>query len=493
LGKYDAVIIGAGYGGLTSAALLTQSGAKVVVLEQHYEVGGYVSMFQRGKFHFDVAVHLVSGCEPGGEIHSLYEKLGLLDKIDFIQVSPMYELYLGDTLYNIPSNLDDMAHKLSEWFPDDREAIYQTIDEIKVIGKAGLAFIAGKDIDDPIVGQRLMEIAALPFGEYLANRFAHPHVRLILSSLHPYAGSNIDEVSSIFMMCMMVTYHPGAFYPRGGSQKLSNLLRDYIVDHGGQVLIKRRVEKITYEDSQITGVVDHKGNEYKAPIVISNADMEKTVNQLLGREAFPKLYSENIGKLKPSPSAVILYAGICDEELEHKLSHETFYFPENEMTSEEQYLYNPLDSHSNPCILVCTPSAVDSSLAPKGHSVATFMALCDREVIEQIKREKGKPFLIEHFLTLIEKRIPNLRKSLVVHELATPSTIEHYTLNKNGAVYGWARNFNQAWEQEMGPKSPVEGLYLAGHWNPNAHGVYGACLSGRRVAEIIIEKKLLSL
>jgi prolycopene isomerase len=487
--KCDAVVIGSGFGGLTSAALLAQSGAKVVVLEQHYEVGGFVSMFRRGKFNFDVAIHLVSGCEPGGEVHALYEKLGLLDKIDFVEVSPMYELYLGDTLYTIPSSLDEMAKKLSDWFPQDSESINQTIDEMKIIGKAGLAFIGGENIDDPAVGQRFMEIAPLSFGDYLNNRFSHPHVRLILSSLHPYAGSNIDEVSAIFMMSMLMTYHPGAYYPRGGSQVLSDLLRDYIVDNGGQVLIKRKVEKITYDGTTVTGVLDHKGNEYQAPVVISNADLEKTITHLLDKEVFPESYQENIDKLKPSHSAVLIYAGLRDEDLVSKLPHETFLFPEGQIEKNQQYLYNPLDTESNPCILICSPSAIDSSLAPEGHSVVSFMALCNHETIEKIKQEKGKEFIIDHFLQLIEAKIPNLRKSLVLHELATPSTIEHYTLNQNGAVYGWAKRFDQAWLPDMGPKSPIDGLYLTGHWSPNTHGVYGACLSGRRVAEIIIGEK----
>lgn len=134
--NYDAIIIGSGMGGLTSGALLAKTGMKVLVLEQHYEVGGCASMFRRKNFHFDAAIHLISGCQPGGELYQLYDKLGIRDRIDFIEVDPMYTLRVGNSTYEIPANLDHFQQKLMKWFPEDQFAIFETMEEIKQIGKA---------------------------------------------------------------------------------------------------------------------------------------------------------------------------------------------------------------------------------------------------------------------------------------------------------------------------------------------------------------------
>lgn len=478
--NYDAIIIGSGFGGLIAGALLAHSGAKVLVLEQHYEVGGCVSMFRRGKYQFDVAVHLLGGCEPGGLIHSLYERLGLADQLEFLEVNPMYHLYLGEHHYEIPANLDHLADKMGNWFPQDHAAIKKVIEEIKTIGGA---ILRGDFQSNPQVGLRLMELSTLSFDDYLKDRFHHPHTSLVLSSLHPYAGVNVKQLSTVFMMSMLMSYHGGAYYPRGGSQKMSHLLRDYISAHHGQVLTRKKVEKILYDGTSVQGVVDQKGNEYYAPVVISNADLQTTMTELLGEEFLPDTYQADLQRLTPSHSAVILYAVVKNEGFAKPFPHEMFLFPDHELDNDQKYLYHPLDEKTDPSLLICCPSAVDPSLAPEGHSILSCLAICDQDEVERVRAEKGKEAISEHFLQLIEAKIPGFRERIVLSEFATPATVERYTGNQKGAIYGWLKSKDQPWLSEMGPVTPIPGLYAAGHWTPNVHGVYGACLSGLILAE----------
>ncbi len=58
-------------------------------------------------------------------------------------------------------------------------------------------------------------------------------------------------------------------------------------------------------------------------------------------------------------------------------------------------------------------------------------------------------------------------------------------MNKLGAIYGWNKSYSQRWIADMGPRTPIKGLYLTGHWTRNAHGVYGVMKSGRLTAESI--------
>lgn len=64
--RYDAIVIGSGMGGLTSAALLAKHGSmRVLVLERHYTAGGYTHVFRHGDYEWDVGVHYVG--EVGDE------------------------------------------------------------------------------------------------------------------------------------------------------------------------------------------------------------------------------------------------------------------------------------------------------------------------------------------------------------------------------------------------------------------------------------------
>jgi prolycopene isomerase len=478
--RYDAIIIGSGMGGLTTGALLTQAGKKVLVLEQHYEIGGCASMFRRRQFRYDVAIRLISGCEPGGELYNLYHKLGLMNQIEFIEVNPMYSLRLDNTEYDIPANLDELNQKMIEWFPEDSKAITETIAEIKQIGQALMNESFQKD---PKLLQRVIALNNMSFADYLGNRFRHPHAALLLSSLHFYAGVNLQQLPTLFMMNVMMSYHNGAFYPKGGSQKLTHVLRDYIQSHNGNVLVKRKVEKILYNGSHVQGVIDQKGNEYFAPIVISNADLTLTMKDLLGEEHLPPLYRESLTKLEPSHSAVILYAALKKEGIVKTLPHELFISPAYEsLLDDEHYLYQPENLDSDPFISVSCPSSVENSLAPEDHVVIAVTALTTTKHVQGI----DKKTLEQKFLQLIDKKLPSLTKQIVGYELATPSTIKKFTLSRQGAIFGWGKSMDQQWIAKMGPNTPIKGLYLTGQWTPQIHGVYGTSRSGRKTFEYIM-------
>ncbi|MEW9701473.1 phytoene desaturase family protein [Paenibacillus sp. SI8] len=483
---YDVIIIGTGLAGLTAGALLAEAGANVLMLEQHYVVGGCASSFRRNQFLFDAAIHLVGGCEKGGELHLIYEKLGLSDKIEFMEVDPMYRVQVANDHYDIPANADLLADRMQRWFPEDRQSIRTILAEIKQIGDI---LLKGDFNVDSKTLMRLMEIEKMSFAQYLHGKFKHPHTSKILCSLIGYAGVPASQVSALYMMSLIMSYRGGAFYPRGSSQQMADVLKAYIISKGGEIKVKRRVESIIHNGQEAQGVIDHKGNKYYAPITISNADMMKTYREMLGEAYLPDSYQKRLRELTPSKSAVVLYGAVRDSDPHNKdFMHELFMIPDGDMNDENYFFYDPLKEKYEPWISVCCPSVAESTLAPEGYSVVTFMSMCDADHIEKIREEKGKTFLQEHYVDLLERKLPGIKNKLVLQEFATPRTIERYTLNSKGAIYGWMKSFNQPWMNDMGPETPMKGLYLAGHWTRNVHGAYGVMRSGRQTAEHILSK-----
>lgn len=476
---YDAIVIGAGLGGLTTAALLSNAGLKVLVLEQHTIVGGASSTFRRRKFIFDAAVHLIGGCESGGKLASILEHLGVRDRIEFIPVHPMYTLHIDGKIYDVPANLDHFCDKMIQWFPEDKEQIRAIFDEIQEIGRK----MVNRDVAS--IATRIRKLSQLPILSYLPS-FSHSDTPILFSSLFPYAGVAPDQLSALYMFAMMYSYHGGAFYVKGSSQKLSDCLKEAIIEKGGQVLTRRRVEKILISDKQVYGVVDHKENKYTAPIVISNASPKMTFD-LLEENVLSAKYMEAVERLKPSYSAVVLYAGIKNDGLEKQLAHEAFYINREHLYGED-FLYDPRDPEQMPLWIVCSPSRLDPTLAPPGHSVVSVMALCKTEVVEQVRSEKGKEEIQRDFLNKFEKVIPGFQKRIVLSELATPRTFQRYLMTQNAAIYGF-KKVNQFYPTPIGPRTPIEGLYLTGSWFPNVHGVYGAMMAGESTAKAILNHR----
>lgn len=481
---YDVVIIGGGLSGLTAAALLTQKGMSVLVLEQHYFLGGCAHTFRRKKYIFDTAIHVIGGAEEGGEIHNLYTQLGIRDQIEFLPVDPLINLYIDKRFYAIPANLQSLGRLMGKWFPEDSKAVKEVLDEILYIGslKGNFTF---QDL------KKISELERLSYKDYLSNRFSHPHCEKILSSLLLFAGSSIDELSTFKMMNIMASYHGGGFYPKGSSQQLSNCLRDYILQNGGDVKVKRTIKSIDIQSNQVKGVVDHKGHYFKTQSVISSASFPVTMNMLNNEKVKQgELNKKQLKKLKPSNSAVVLFTVIKNEDLPDRLAHETVFFSEKNIYSEENMLFNPENTEEDPVISISCPSLADTDLAPRGYSIVTFMSLCHAETVESIRDFKGKEYILEKFLSVLEKKIPDLRKKLVYQEFSTPSTIQRFTFNPEGAIYGWKKTVSQQGVSSIASKVSIEGLYFTGHWSQDAHGAYGVMRSGRKTAEQLLDSKI---
>jgi len=483
--RYDAIIIGSGLAGLTSAALLSQSGFRVLVLEQHYFIGGCAHTFKRANYIFDTAIHVIGGGEQGGEINNLYKKLDLLDKIEFTRIDPMITLQMDGLSYPIPAELDILNNRLEEWFPEEALSIRKVINEIKYIG--GLK--GNYEIEDL---KKIIVLEKTSYKDYLDINFKHPQIKLLLSSLVLFAGSPIDKLSTFKMMNIMASYNGGAFYPKGNSQQLSNVLKAYILEKGGKVIVNRKVEQILYNGSTIEGVVDQRGNHYSSNRIISNADIKTTFTQMLDENHLPKNFKKRLESLKNSYSAVILYGVIKNEDwTSNPFPHETVFLSEENLEKEENFCFDPLAPNNDPVISICCPSVSEPSLAPEGYSIINIMSLCNSIHIETIRDERGKEFIFENYLELLEKKVPGLKGKLVFYEFATPRTINKFTLNNSGSIYGWMKSVNRLGIDAFGPETPIKGLYLAGHWAEGAHGVYGVVRSGRVTAEKIIENSQL--
>jgi phytoene dehydrogenase-like protein len=480
--QHDAIVVGAGIGGLSAAALLARRGLKVLVLDHHYLPGGFCTSWPRyvGRgaarqtYIFDAGVHDVSGLGPNGAVRWLLKRLELEQRLDWRRMTQEY--FLPDLRIKVPHSAQVYVQQLGERFPASREALRAFFAEMEAVyremlGEAprtgGIPFrpaTVDETLAYPQAHPHFMRWMNVPFTQMLDRYFTDASLKRVLRMLTGYltddpATLTVGEIAPIFGY-----YFDGGYYPAGGSQAFADALVEAIETRGGEVRLRTPVRRIVVEGGRAVGVALADGRVERAAAVVSNADLRRTFLELVGAEHLPAPLVQQVRALRPSTSALCVYLGLD-------------YVPDVEpvvMLHSEQGGMG-----------IAIPSQVDANLAPPGHSALVLIALAppdtenawDRTApgYRERKRAAGDALIARAEAVAL----PGLRRHIVYRQEATPATVARYAWTTGGSIYGPARG----WRPHA--KTPIAGLVLAGAGVFPGAGVEAVVMSGMIATDLV--------
>lgn len=489
---YDVIVIGSGIGGLTSASLLAKAGKSVMVLESHDRPGGYAHGFKRKRYHFDSGVHLISGCGPqgyrGGQIiHRTLQALGVAEFIQFIDIDPFSHAYYPGYDASLPQSIKSFVATLGKLFPDEQQGLYtltqlclQVAEEITIADEM-------MDAIDHERAQLLMpalfKYRKATLADVASQFIRDPKLLGIFASNWPYLGLPPSRVSFVYWSTMFIGYMvDGAYYCKGGFQHLADTLVKGLKMAGGEIRFKSPVEKIVIQDRQVAGILS-KESFISAPVVISNADIRQTVCDMTGEHYFPPRYIQRIKKMQHSLSIFVVYIATDIDLTALNLAHESFCY--RDFDHERNFACTSKGEIT--WLSITAPTLVDPSLAPPGQHLLMLTTLLPFQAVASWKQ--SKPDYMEDMLDIAAQYIPGLRQHILFIEGGSPATMLRYTHNYRGAAYGWDVSPAQVGPARLPNRSPVQGLYFAGHWTSPGGGVYGVSVSGVQAAQKVLNIK----
>ncbi|MEW6419187.1 MAG: NAD(P)/FAD-dependent oxidoreductase [Nitrospirota bacterium] len=459
---YDAIIIGAGIGGLVCGCYLAKAGMKVLICEQHYKPGGYFTSFKRGRFLFDAAAHSFGNYREGGHVRSILTDLGVDKIIKIKRYNPSDIVITPDFKITFWNDTKDTIADMAKIFPQEKNNIINFFNFLTSANQSEFTKLKNKTFG--------FLLHSFFKDEKLINSIAFPvfgNGGLPPSLMHAFSGS---KIFSEFII-------DGGYYPEGGIQNIPNALEHIIKQNNGEILYRKLVKKVLIKNNSVKGVkLDN--NEVLSKYVISACDMTQTFKTFVGEKIIGK---EIINKLKtmiPSVSTFIVYVGI-NKRFQGLPLHGTniWYLP--------QYNLSEIYSQTQKCNF----SRIGAYMLRVSPDEKTIVAFFGAPFRTPLFWEKNKKKIAEEFLSRIEKFIPNLKEHINYVDAATPSTLYRYTLNYKGASFGWAKTPSQAFESIISRTTFINGLFLTGHWTSIGFGLPGTCYSGYDTARRILRKE----
>ena len=493
--NYDAIVIGSGMGGLTAGSLLAQlQDKRVLILERHFTFGGFTHVFSRKGFTWDVGIHYVGNMGEGMPSRRMMD-LVTDHGVQWKKMPDRFDRFVyPDFTYDVPADAAVYQQELIGRFPLETAGIrryFRNVSSLeRWLGTETWSWSAPAFIQLPmrLTTTRLRALGSLTTKAYLDRTFRDPRLKALLASQWGDYGLQPSQSAFAYHALVTASYFRGAWYPVGGGEVFADAIVPIITRQGGACLVNHTVTQILVENRAVVGVQaeQHQGRHvtekiFRAPLVISDAGAAITYGTLLP-PAWRDQRADLVTHEEAPWSMISLYLGL-------KESPATLGF-----TGENIWLFNDYD-HDDPgqnhpedgspsMLYLSFPSLKDP--ASTAHTVEILMPIRYDQFAAWrqttwMRRgadyEQLKAQIADHILQTVEARYPGLRDLVAYQEVATPLTIEEFTGNAHGAIYGMPVTPHRLGARIGAANTPVKGLLLAGA-DVCTLGIEGAMMGG---------------
>jgi phytoene desaturase len=462
-----AIIIGSGFGGLSSACLLSKDGYDVEIFEKNEQVGGRASQMEIGGFTFDMGP---SWYLMPDVFEHFYKILGedVNKHLELIKLSPSYKIWFKDTNHEpveIYSDLEKTLPILEKLEPGCTPQVREYLKRAEYQYEVAMQNFVYKNYDSitdffnlqmAIEGAKLSVFTKMQ--KYTEKFFKSEELQKIMQYTLVFLGSSPYNTPALYNIMSHIDFNMGVFYPKGGFHAVAQSLKKIAEKHGAKIHLNSPVQEIIVESGQAKGVKLKNGETHMADLVVSNADVFHTETKLLKPEhqQYPQKYWD---KKVAAPSAFIMYLGL-DTQLP-QLDHHNLIFSKDWKTNFGQIFDNP-QLPEDPSIYICNPNKSQPEFAPKNTENLFILApiAADLKLTEDDKKN-----FTDQMLQLLEEEIgiPNIKDKILVKEIFTGDDFKSRYNSFQGSALGLAHTISQtALFRPRNYSKKVKGLYYTG-------------------------------
>lgn len=483
--RYDVIVVGAGPGGATCAAILAKSGLKVLLLDKNSQAGGKTMTVSRNGFRYEFWPICASPA-GGFQFQAVLKKLGLENEMQVFIPDPLALAHYREPSGKVrtmvmpgPSGLlepDKMLQDLIAFLgvtDTDMPEVLRLMTDMMTMGPHDLGLL-----DDVTVKDFL--------DRYQIPRSAYSFLATIRCEATMEVPVDAGCASEFVKIVQDSARGGGGFYVAGGLGTLCEAMARVVKANGSDVLLKTRVEQISLQNGRVTGVFTEKG-AFHAPIVVSSAGILPTVLKLVGEEHFERSYVDYVKDLVPDWG----FAGVRYFLNKPILKYPVYlYFSDNTILTLNDLRKQEAGQIPDDFYVYMGTNSLFPGMAPEGKQFAWVGLTCPAD-----PKTKMKP-IFDALEAAVSKLWPEVTEHIESKEYYGPAQVSALTRDsvmpgQGGECFGLAPVVGQCGKHKPSPKSPIRGLYYVG-FDAGSYGigVHQSVDSGIKVAEMVRQYSL---
>ncbi|NOY74792.1 MAG: NAD(P)/FAD-dependent oxidoreductase [Kiritimatiellaeota bacterium] len=478
--KYDALVVGAGAGGLTMALILAKAGRGVLVLEKSRKPGGALGSFRFSGHRLDAGFHFTGALQDGGLFDQLLKSLGVGDRITPNFLDPdaanIFRFKRSDIEIAFPYGPERLRESLINQFPRDAGAVKRYFDDVERVRDNTPALDLTTLFEPPSpIPEDSITLAA-----YLRHITRNKILRETLSALIMCHGSAPSEISMADNSRLCVGFYESVATLEGGGSSLSDALLRELEGYGVEIRCETEI-------AELAKVADKKVGEF----VLSDGDIveanscvftinSKSIAELLPRDAFPPAFFQRVDSFECAPGFFTVFAKLDDGTAPVNAASITSEYPVDDINA------LALPGWNGPGALAVTHSRsagadIITAFEPiYWASVSKWSASTTGARPPDYHRWKKRK---EHeIVERISRIFPSYEGRLSVLASATPLTYRDWLNHYNGAAYGVKNKLGQ---YNLAGQLRLRNLFVAGQ-SAFLPGVLGTMMASVIVARTVL-------
>lgn len=512
--QWDAIVIGSGIGGLAAAMLLARHGGKrVLVLERHYEIGGFTHAFRRYGYEWDVGLHYIGQVEDHrSSVRRAFDHV-TSGGVKWNSMPEVYDrvIFPGQT-FEFAAGLERFRENLKNSFPGEAAAIDRYMAAVRACNRASGLYYAEKAVPGAIakLAGGLMRAPYMKWAkrttlEVLESITGNRELIGVLTA--QWGDYGLPPAKSSFAIHATIAEHyfNGGSYPAGGAGAIAAAIIPGIEQAGGAVINSAEVSAIVVEGGQAAGVRMSDGRVFRSKLVISDAGAANTFGRLLPADltTVDSLRAE-LRRLAPSSAHLSLYLGLSKSDTELGLKGTNLWvYPSFDHDANVERVMGDIDAPFA-SVYISFPSAKDPSFQERypGRSTVEAITFVPYEAFTRWAdtrwKRRGEEYdalkqrLADRLRGELERQAPSITGNIAHAELSTPVTTRHFMNYGRGEIYGFAATPERYAMRGLGARTPIAGLYLTGQ-DVASLGVVGALYGGVISASAALGRNLVSV